>query len=212
MCVLTLWTEILQKIKCKFFKRLRNRGYEKKFLITLFRKVKFGSRNKLLAISEDNTDNLEIDIHRSDTVLINDAERMFQNIFSEVIVPMEINSQNIRTHSIDSHSSLLPVPKVCCCCSLSFFQKTKRKIFEKQKFPVVFLLSFQAEDSTERLNLIVPGSLLCFKEDIVKVFEKELNVLCKKRRFGNIFRNIQIKPVFKNRSNVKKLVVKTKLK
>ena len=36
------------KIKCKFFGRLRNRGYNKKFLTTLFRKVDFGSRNKLL--------------------------------------------------------------------------------------------------------------------------------------------------------------------
>ena len=41
------------KLKCKFFKRLRIRGYKKKFLTTLFRKIKFGLRNKLLAISED---------------------------------------------------------------------------------------------------------------------------------------------------------------
>ena len=41
------------KIKCNFFGSLRNRGYSKKFLTTLFRKVDFGFRNKLLAISED---------------------------------------------------------------------------------------------------------------------------------------------------------------
>ena len=75
--------------KIKFFKRLCNRGYEKKFLTTLYRKVKFSSRNKLLAISEDNIDDLEIDNHRSDTFLINDAERMFQNTLSEVILPIE---------------------------------------------------------------------------------------------------------------------------
>ena len=100
---------------------------QKKFLATLFRKFKFGSRNKLLAISEDNTDDLEIDSHSSDTVLINDAERMFQNIFTEVILPMENNPQNIRACSINSHSPALPVPKVCCF-SLSHC-KTKRKIF-----------------------------------------------------------------------------------
>ena len=58
------------KIKCKFFKRLRNRGYKKKFLTTLFNKIKFGLRNKLLAISEDIIDEFEIDSQRSDTVLI----------------------------------------------------------------------------------------------------------------------------------------------
>ena len=59
-------------------------------------------------------DEFEIDSERSDTVLINDAERMFQNVFSEVNLPMENNPQNIRTHSINSQSSVLPIPKVCC--------------------------------------------------------------------------------------------------
>jgi len=49
------------KLKCKFLKRLRNRGYKKHFLTTLFRKIKFGCRNKLLAISEDIIDEFEID-------------------------------------------------------------------------------------------------------------------------------------------------------
>ena len=39
---------------------------------------------------------------------------------------------------------------------------------------------FQAEDSFERLNFILPGSLLSFKYEIDKLFEKEFNVLCKK--------------------------------
>ena len=103
------------KIKCKFFKRLRNRGYEKKFLSRLFSKVKFGCRNELLAISENIIDEFEIDSERSDTVLINDAERMFQNVFSEVSLPMENNPQDIRTHNIISLSSMLPIPKVCIC-------------------------------------------------------------------------------------------------
>jgi len=44
------------------------------------------------------------------------------------------------------------------------------------------------------------------------MFEKEFKVLCKKPRFEKIFRNIKVKPVFTNRNNVKKLIVKTKLK
>ena len=104
-----------------FIGRLRNRGYDKKFLTTLFRKIEFGSRNKLLAISEDNIDYLEIDSHRSDTVLINDAERMFQDIFSEVTLPRE----------------------KLFLSSLLIFQK-KKKHLEKQKLYVflVFLSNF----------------------------------------------------------------------
>ena len=113
------------KIKCKFFQRLRNRGYEKKFLSRLFSKVKFGCRNELLAISEDIIDEFEIDSGRSDTVLINDAERMFQNVFSEVNLPMENNPEYIRTYNINSLSSVLTIPKVCMCFHYYLFQHRK---------------------------------------------------------------------------------------
>ena len=63
------------KIKRKFFIRLRNRGYTKNFLLRLFGKIKFGSRNKLLVISADNENYRETSNSGSDTNLINDAER-----------------------------------------------------------------------------------------------------------------------------------------
>ena len=71
---------------------------------------------------------------------------------------------------------------------------------------------FQAQDTFERLNLIVPGSLLCFKKDIGKLFGKELLFCAKKTRLEKIFRNKNNKPVFMNRNDLKKLVVKTKLR
>ena len=46
--------KIFLKIKQKFFIRLWNRGYKTVFLSRLLKKVKFGSRNKLLAISAHN--------------------------------------------------------------------------------------------------------------------------------------------------------------
>ena len=97
----------------------------------LLSKIKFGCRNKLLAISEDIIDEFEIDSHRSDTVLINDAERMFLNIFTEVRIPMENNPQNILTCSINSHSPALPIPKVCCVFSIITLKKKKH--VENQK-------------------------------------------------------------------------------
>ena len=55
------------KIKQKIFTRLRNRGYTKIFLARLFSKIKFASRNKLLAISADNENYRETGKNRSDT-------------------------------------------------------------------------------------------------------------------------------------------------
>ena len=86
-------------------------------MTTLFRKVDFGSRNKLLAISEDVIDHLEIESHRSNTVLINDAERMFQDIFSEVILPRENTQQQICANSINLPLVSVSIPKVCTILS-----------------------------------------------------------------------------------------------
>ena len=77
-------------------------------------------------------------------------------------------------------------------------------------FPLFYPL-FQEEDSCEQVNLIIPGSLLCFKKEIGNIFEKEKLLLYKKKRFEKNFRNIKIKPVFTNRNSLKKLIVKTKL-
>ena len=79
-------------------------------------------------------------------------------------------------------------------------------------FFLFFYPLFQGEDSIEQLNLIVPGSLICFKQEIGNLFEKEIRLLSKKSRFEKIFRNVKIKPVFTNRNSLKKLIVKTKLK
>ena len=99
------------KIKRKFFVRLRNRGYKKVFLARLFKKVKYGTRNKLLAISADNENYRGIGNDRSDTSLVNDAERMFQQTFSEEEIPME-NNLNFTVHTI-----CVPSPLSVCCDS-----------------------------------------------------------------------------------------------
>ena len=103
------------KIKRKIFTRLRNRGYTKIFLARLFSKIKFVSRNKLLAISADNENYRETGKDRSDTEIINDAERMFQLTFSEEEIPKEnFQNNNIRTCSVFSPISLCKTSKVSC--------------------------------------------------------------------------------------------------
>ena len=102
-------------MKRNFFIRLRNRAYTKLFLSRLFGKIKFGSRNKLLAISADNENYRETGKNRSDTEIINDAERMFQLTFSEEEIPKEnFQNNNIRTCSVFSPISLCNTSKVSC--------------------------------------------------------------------------------------------------
>jgi len=58
---------------------------------------------------------------------------------------------------------------------------------------------------------VLPGTLMPYKKEIAHIFSSEkTNFLCKKR-FANVFANIEIQPVFQNRANLKKLIVRTKL-
>ena len=74
-----------------------------------------------------------------------------------------------------------------------------------------FVCIFQEEDSFNQINLLVPGSLLPFKKEVVEIFENEKHKLFRKERYAKVFRNIRISAIFKNRSNEKNLVVKTKI-
>jgi hypothetical protein len=62
-----------------------------------------------------------------------------------------------------------------------------------------------------KCNLVLPGTLMPFKKEIAHIFNSEnTNFLCKKR-FSDAFANIEIQPVYQNRANLKKLVVRTKV-
>ena len=66
---------------------------------------------------------------------------------------------------------------------------------------------FQEDDDYNQVNLVVRGSLLPLKNEVVKIFENEKQKLFRKERFAKVFRNISISAIFTNR----KLVVKTKI-
>ena len=74
-----------------------------------------------------------------------------------------------------------------------------------------FCSAFQETDSFNQINLVVPGSLLPFKKEINEIFEKEKQVLFRKKRYAKVFRDVSILPIFSNRKNLKNLVVKTKI-
>ena len=79
---------------------------------------------------------------------------------------------------------------------------------------VVFALLFsveQEEDDFNQVNLVIPGSLLPLKNEVVNIFEIEKQKLFRKERFSKVFKNISISAIVLNRKNLKKLVVKTKI-
>ena len=102
------------KIRNKFFARLRNRGYEKIPLKRLFRRVKFGQRMELLAISSEKLDFREIRDSEVECNLINDSERIFQDIFSDEIYISEENDPKctIQNISVIAPSNSVSVDKV----------------------------------------------------------------------------------------------------
>ena len=62
-----------------------------------------------------------------------------------------------------------------------------------------------------RLNLVLPGSLLPFKKEISEIFRVEKARFINNLRFQKVFAKIDIQPVFINRPNLKKLIVRTKI-
>ena len=61
-----------------------------------------------------------------------------------------------------------------------------------------------------KVNLVLPGSLMPFKKEISNIFRVEKANFFGKKRFANVFADIDIQPVFQNGANLKKLVVITK--
>ena len=62
-----------------------------------------------------------------------------------------------------------------------------------------------------KVNLVLPGTLLPFKKEISNIVRVEKANFLSKKRFANVFADIEIQPVFSNRANLKKLVVRTKV-
>ena len=62
-----------------------------------------------------------------------------------------------------------------------------------------------------KCNLVLPGTLMPFKKEISNIFRLEKVSFLSKKRFANVFADIEIQPVYQNRANLKKLVVRTKV-
>ena len=72
----------------------------------------------------------------------------------------------------------------------------------------VYAIVFQ-EDG--RLNTVLPESLLPYKKEVCEIFRGEKAKFMFNPRFQKAFASTDIQPVFMNRPNLKKLIVRTKL-
>ena len=82
------------KTKTKFFKRLRLRGYKKLFLKRLFRKVKYSSRNVFLKFPPKFSTEEKFHSERRENTIIENAEQIFQEKFSEDFLNLMENVLN----------------------------------------------------------------------------------------------------------------------
>ena len=97
-------------------------------------------------------------------------------------------------------------------CVLFFVLRTIENI-ETNVFVSVYLFFLQAskpEKSGEQLNLILPDCLLPYQKEITKVFFTEKQKFLCNERFAAVFAKTSLKPVFKNRNSLKKLISKQK--
>ena len=62
-----------------------------------------------------------------------------------------------------------------------------------------------------KVNLVLSGSLMPFKKEIANIFRVEKANFLSKKRFANVFADLEIQPVYLNRANLKQLVIKTKI-
>ena len=67
------------------------------------------------------------------------------------------------------------------------------------------------DSKKERLCCIFPGSVLEIRNEINQIFKDELNLLFKSKKMKKVFENIHVCAIIKNKSSIKKLVVKTKI-
>ena len=74
------------------------------------------------------------------------------------------------------------------------------------------VLSSDSKIKAERLCCIIPGSVLEIQNEIKEIFEEEISILFKSKKMRNVFRNINVCAIVKNKKNIKNLAVKTKKK
>ena len=86
---------------------------------------------------------------------------------------------------------------------------SNKKLKTSSECPTVSLLT--QKQNREKLCCVVPGSMLEYRKEIKSIFAAETATLLCQTKMRNIFKNISIMAVIKNKGSLKNLVVKTKV-
>ena len=68
-----------------------------------------------------------------------------------------------------------------------------------------------SRNKKERLCCIFPGSCLEIEKEIKQIFKEELSLLFKSKTMNQVFENINVCAIIKNKQSIKNLVVKSKI-
>ena len=82
---------------------------------------------------------------------------------------------------------------------------------KKQKTSACMTVLSSDSKKTERLCCIFPGSVLEIRKEINQIFKEEISLLFKSKNMKQVFENINICAIVKNKKSIKNLVVKTKI-
>ena len=205
------------KIKNRFFLRMRNRGFNKIKLSHWFSEVKFSSRAKFLCDNPENncyfqgTRETEADsrlIQTSEGIMAAaigpNTREATEEVVSEdedTMVPFEA-LDNLEASF--SKGSLLKR----CSLSLSLQNENNKKLKTSSSYLTVLSSKKQAK---ERICCIFPGSMMELKPVIDNIFREEMATFVESKRMKNIFHEINVCAIVKNKKNIKNLVVKTKV-
>ena len=110
---------------------------------------------------------------------------------------------------IDFHQNNNVVSSEVCLLFFFYYHKNIETLF-CFCFSVLLQVQIQ-EDKEDQLNFILPGCLLPFQKEINSLFFVEKQRFLRNKRFFDVFSKTSLKPVFRNRNNLKKLISKTKI-
>ena len=138
-----------------------------------------------------------------------ESECLFMDVFAEVLNSQSENLPRCNVHNISIDVPPINVSPAKVCLSLFWF--VTKKHTKKLLFVCCSLVIPTVFQGPEKVNLALPGSLMPFKKDIAAIFIVEKASFLSKKHFANVFADLEIQPVYLNRANLEKLVVRTKI-
>jgi len=202
------------KMKNKFFLRLRNRGFEKKKLSRWFSEVRYSLRTKYLGANPGN-------ICYFQGTRETGADPLLVKISEDILKEATSGAPEDSTEVVSEDEGVTTIEDIVCqevsfskgiakrVSTYSIDTVSNKKLKSSLICPTVSLLT--QKQNREKLCCIFPGSMLEYSKEIKSIMAAETATLLSHSNMRRVFKNINIMAVFKNKSSLKNLVVKTKI-